>query len=399
MLKELALATALWSGAALGAGGAYAQQGDPLGGAFGAVEGALSPAEAADQVELTARALSSIAPQRRGVVDTYVLSVSFWNDPVFENEAREAAAVLGRRFDAAERTIVLSAGRGAGIKRVYPNASPNNFQAALGKIGRTIDPNEDLVVVFFTSHGGPDGAVAVQEKNRMYGALRPAHLRASLAAAGIRRQVVIVSACFSGNFILPFSDPNSVILTAAAADKTSFGCEPSRDWTYFGDAFFNHALRGGDALVASYDDALSVIANWENDLLTAWNAKSLTQKAREPRPEPSNPQKNVGEAALALATKAESYGIAISCAAHLQVALDRAKSARGFKGLMDPVAVGAAKSAADARAIAEGAPRGRSAQDTAKAITTYAASALQIYTTQPANVAAHALRCSQKAAD
>ena len=81
------------------------------------------------------------------------------------------------------------------------------------------------------------------------------------------------------------------------------------------------------------------------------------------------------------------------------MALDRAKSARGFKGLMDPVAVGAAKSAADARAIAEGAPRGRSAQDTAKAITTYAASALQIYATQPANVATHALRCSQKPAD
>jgi hypothetical protein len=31
-----------------------------------------------------------------------------------------------------------------------------------------------------------------------------------------------------------------VVLTAAAADKTSFGCEPSRDWTFFGDALFNH---------------------------------------------------------------------------------------------------------------------------------------------------------------
>ena len=91
------------------------------------------------------------------MVDTYVLSASFYNDPVFESEAKEAAAVLARRYDAEGRTIILSAGRGATVARTYPAASPNNFQAALGKIGATIDPNEDLVVVFVTSHGGQDG--------------------------------------------------------------------------------------------------------------------------------------------------------------------------------------------------------------------------------------------------
>jgi hypothetical protein len=204
------------------------------------------------QVELMAQALSQLQPQRPGVVDTYVLSASFYNDPVFESEAKEAAAVLARRYDAEGRTIVLSAGRGANVPRTYPAASPNNFQAALGKIGATIDPNEDLLVLFLTSHGGQDGTVAVVEANRMQGGLRPLNLRTSLGQAGIRNKVIIVSACFSGHFIMPFSsDPGALVLAAAAADKTSFACEPSREWTYFGDALFNHALRGGQGLSES----------------------------------------------------------------------------------------------------------------------------------------------------
>src|SRR5262245_58035436 len=90
-------------------------QGDQFGGQFGAAEIAMTPPEAVKQVELISSALSSLPPQRPGVVDTYVLAASLWNDPVFENEAKEAAGILARRYDAADRTIVLSAGRGAGL--------------------------------------------------------------------------------------------------------------------------------------------------------------------------------------------------------------------------------------------------------------------------------------------
>ncbi len=76
-------------------------------------------------------------------------------------------------------------------------STPNNFNAALGRIGQIIDPKEDLVLVFVTSHGGPDGAVAIQEKGRMGGALRAVHLRDALMQAGINNKLVIVSACFS----------------------------------------------------------------------------------------------------------------------------------------------------------------------------------------------------------
>src|SRR5690606_31299670 len=167
--KGMALGVAL---SAATAAAALAQQapGDPLRGAFGAIETAMSPVEAADNVARLYEGLTGLQPQRPGVVDTYVLAASWWNDPVFESEAREAAAVLARRFDADGRTLVLSAGRGPGVARAFPAATPNSFNAALGRIGQIIDPAEDLVVVFLTSHGGQDGAVAIQEKGRMGGA-------------------------------------------------------------------------------------------------------------------------------------------------------------------------------------------------------------------------------------
>jgi hypothetical protein len=403
MWKALALAAALPLALAGASAAAYAQQqqqGDPMRGAFGVVETAMPPDEAAENLTRMYEALRGLQPQRPGVVDTYIVSTSWWNDPVFESEARQAADVLARRFDAEDRHIVLSAGRGPGVARAFPAATPNNFNAALGRIGQIIDPGEDLVVVFLTSHGGQDGAVAIQEKGRMGGALRPLHLRASLQQAGIRNKVVVVSACFSGHFIPPFiSDPGALVLTAAAADKTSFGCEPSRDWTFFGDALFNHALRGGESLMSSYASALDLITVWEKDLVAKWQAMPAAQKKSSPEPLPSNPQSNIGEAVEPLIAKAEAYGLAVNCAAHLSFAADRAKAGRPLKGLGDVGALQAAQSAAQARATAGGASRKRSTQDVAKAVATTSATVLQLFNSQAAEVTARAASCAAPSPD
>jgi hypothetical protein len=396
MLRRLALTTAA-SLSLLTAGVSHAQrpQADPFGGAFGAAEAAMPPAEAARQVEMMAASLAALPPQRPGVIDSYVLSVSFWNDPVFESEAKEAAAILGRRYDATDRTVILSAGRGTGAPRNYPAATPNNFNAALGKIGATLDPAEDLFILFMTSHGAQDGSLAVQERNRMGGALRALQLRAALDQAGIRNKVIVVSACFSGHFIPPFiSDPGAIVLTAAAADKTSFGCEPSRDWTFFGDALFNHALRSGASLTEAYDEALKLIAAWEGDLHAKWQAMTPAQKKQSPEPLPSNPQSNVGDNVAELVARAEAYGKAVNCAGLLSVALDRAKTGRPLKGLGDTQALQMARSAVEAIAGTEGAARRRSVQDVARAITASAASVLQVFNTQASDVTASVSKCA-----
>lgn len=262
---------------------------DPFNGQFGSMEIALPPQAALRQAELLHNALAALPAQTPGQTDIYILSAAFWGDPVFEREASQAAEVLAGHFGAPAHPIVLTLGSGPGERR-YPSASPNNLQAALGKIGALIDPNEDLVVVFLTSHGSPDGAVAVREQNRLASSLRPSNLRDALSAAGIRNRVVIVSACFSGAFIAPLMDPNTIVLTAAAPDRTSFGCQPNREWTYFGDAYFNNALRNGAGIVQGFDQAVSLISRWERE-------QNLSP--------PSNPQKYVGASVAPMVLRAE----------------------------------------------------------------------------------------------
>ncbi len=116
-------------------------------------------------------------------------------------------------------------------------------------------------------------------------------MRDLFTQAGIVNRVVIVSACFSGAFIAPLADDNTIVLAAAAPDRTSFGCQPEREWTFFGDAYFNHAVRGGAGLLPAFDQAKTLIAQWEA-------AQHLTP--------PSNPQKWVGGHAAEMLRRAEA---------------------------------------------------------------------------------------------
>jgi len=267
---------------------AAAQQQDPFGGQFGVVAVARPPAEAARLAQLMGDALSNLQPQRPGQLDVYMITASLWGDPVFEREATQAEAILREHLGADGRSIVLSAG-GNGERR-FPAATPDDIAAAIGRVGAAIDPNEDLVVLFITSHGSPDGSIAIREHNRLGAAMRPTHFRDMLAQAGIRNRVVIVSACFSGAFIAPLMDDNTIVLTAAAPDRSSFGCQPQRDWTFFGDAYFNHGVRNNRSMVAAFDDAKVLIERWERE-------QNLTPA--------SNPQRHVGARAADMLRRAE----------------------------------------------------------------------------------------------
>ena len=52
-------------------------------------------------------------------------------------------------------------------------------------------------------------------------------------------------------------------VTAADRDHPSFGCEDKAKWTYFGDAFFNSALRKSVTLREAFLQAHSLVPSWE----------------------------------------------------------------------------------------------------------------------------------------
>jgi hypothetical protein len=208
-------------------------------------------------------ALAALQPQRKGVVDAYVIAVALDSDAVFAREAREAGKVLARRFDAAGRTLVLAGPDGRGSPPLA-GGSLAALTLGLARVAELMDPGEDVLVLYSTSHGAPYG-ITYHDGDEGYGVLTPKRLAAILAQLGIRNRVLILSACFSGVFVPALKSDTTALFTAAAPDRTSFGCAADNDWTFFGDAMVNHALRKPQPLLQAAVEALNLVARWETD--------------------------------------------------------------------------------------------------------------------------------------
>jgi hypothetical protein len=220
--------------------------------------------------------LAALKPQRPGIVDAYVVVVALDGDPVFSREAREAGRVLASRFDAAGHTIVLANDEGA--SKADAPGSPHTLELALARVAELMDRNEDVLVLYSTSHGEPGLGLVYKDLGRGAGLISPARLAEVLSSLGIRNRLLILQACFSGQFIPELKDARSIVVTAAAADRSSFGCEAGNDWTFFGDALINHALRQPLPLDTQLRRAMVLIGAAED----------------RDKLEPSNPQVSMG---------------------------------------------------------------------------------------------------------
>ena len=217
----------------------------------------------ADMIEQRARldeALGRLKPHRRGTVDAYVVSVALDSDPVFAREAREAGRVLASRYDAEGRTLILAGPDGMRDDR--PHGSIDALVLGLAGIAERMDRDEDALVLYTTSHGAPFG-LTYHYGDTGYGVLSPDRLKAVLAELGLQRRVLILSACYSGVFIPALASPDTAITTAAAGNRTSFGCEAENDWTFYGDAMINRALRKPQGFGDAAREAGRTIAGWE----------------------------------------------------------------------------------------------------------------------------------------
>ncbi|MSP74894.1 MAG: hypothetical protein EXR12_02030 [Rhodospirillaceae bacterium] len=110
----------------------------------------------------------------------------------------------------------------------------------------------DACLVFVTSHGEQKGFF-LRTDRRLFD---PGSLdRVLSAGCGSVPTVVVVSACHSGTFLTPdMRKPNRVILTAAATDRTSFGCGAGDQYTYYDQCLlqqFDSAATWRDLAVAT----------------------------------------------------------------------------------------------------------------------------------------------------
>jgi len=223
------------------------------------------------------RVLSEVQAGRPGVTDLYLVAAGLYaGEDVFMKEVRMLTALFRERFDADGRTVVLM--NNPKTIQEFPIASVTSLRETLVHVGGTMNVEEDVLVLYLTSHGSETHELSVDFRPLRLAPVTPDTVKAALDEAGIRWRVVIVSACYSGGFVEPLKDERTMVITAAAADRKSFGCGSMSDATYLAQALFGEALKQTRSFERGFEAARSTIEKWE----------------AEKTQEPSKPQVYVG---------------------------------------------------------------------------------------------------------
>jgi hypothetical protein len=213
-------------------------------------------------------ALAKLTPRVTGKPNLYL--VTFAGDggeDVFRNEAEYAAQLFASRFGATMHSLVLE--NNPDTLATHPLASWSNLEETLDGVARAMKPDQDILLLYVTSHGSEDHNLLVDMDPLPLDQIGAPDLAGILAKRHFKWKVVVVNACYSGGFVPPLRGPGTLVLTAARSDRSSFGCGSDSDITYFGKAWLVDALNHTDNFVDAFKLAKSDINQWERqDKLT-----------------------------------------------------------------------------------------------------------------------------------
>ena len=233
------------------------------------------------------RVAASSAHVRRGdpaTVDVFFIGFAGYGEQrVFAEEIELASSVVAERYGAGDRRLLLLNDRrdleGA------PLATLSTLRRALRDVAARMDLEQDILFLALSSHGSDDWSLSVSNGALPLTDLSSTQLAALLEESGIKWRIIAISACYAGGFIDALRNPQTIVVAAAAPDRTSFGCSDDRDLTYFGEAFYRDSLPHAASLRDAFDTARHRIAERERleqvDELSdprAWFGEALERK-------------------------------------------------------------------------------------------------------------------------
>lgn len=210
---------------------------------------------------------TAAAPQRM-----FVFSWGMFGDPVFDRDV----VTFNRAFSAAYGAPTQAWMFGANARQLT-RPTIENTSLALSNMAQQARDGEDLVVVMLTSHGSPDVVALQTDQGGPIVSVNADQLAGLLAPLRNDLQILILQSCFSGSLIDELQSPNRIIMTAAAADRSTFGCNPDSDNTWF---------------IKSLNRAMAQGGSWQQVFATTQNLVATDEAAQGVRP--SNPQSFVG---------------------------------------------------------------------------------------------------------
>lgn len=214
------------------------------------------------QPDLLARETSRLKPRTPGKVNLYaIVFAGDGSQNVFRNEAEYFDKLFAKRLGADGHVMVLE--NNPASLTIRPLATWSNLEGALDAIAAKMDPRQDILLLYFTTHGGEDHTLLVDMDPLPLDQIGASDLPGILAEHPFKYKVVVVNACYSGGFIPSLQGPDTMVITAARTDRSSFGCGAQSELTWFGHAFLVNALNRTDDLQSAFQLARAQVAAWE----------------------------------------------------------------------------------------------------------------------------------------
>lgn len=213
-----------------------------------------------DQEALLARTLDGVQAVASPEPQVFGLVYAPYAQDVFQRESHMVAGRMFSRLGAKGRVVRLLNHPSA--TEQWPWATPLNLRRSIQAIATRMNLERDVLLIYLTSHGGRNHHLASSHWPLEVDDLTAAELRQWLDEAGIRYRAIAVSACYSGGWIEPLKGDDSLVMTAADAEHTSYGGSRS-ELTFFGKAVFEEALNQTVSLEAAFADAVPRIQSRE----------------------------------------------------------------------------------------------------------------------------------------
>jgi hypothetical protein len=214
-----------------------------------------------DQPARIAAAVERVTPAVPGKPHLFFVGFAgVGEQAVFKREALYAEQVFADKFGTGDRSVELI--NDIRDRDTYPLATVAGLDQTVKRIADRMDTDEDVLVLMLTSHGSEDG-LEVKNGSLPLAQLGPPDLQEILEESRIKWRIVIVSACYSGVFLDELKNDTTLIVTAADAEHSSFGCDDSRELTWFGEAFLRDSLPAADSFEAAFKKAAGLIRQRE----------------------------------------------------------------------------------------------------------------------------------------
>lgn len=215
------------------------------------------------------RLVSILATLFLGIVPAQANMFSNWAVLIVAGDDRDHDGHPAQVFDNARRDLAKAfAAMGFNPANMaefsvenVPDAQPTDIATIANTLWDLSNRAPGGCLIYFTSHGAYDKGILVGDE-----ILGPEKFAAMVNnACGSKPSVIVMSACFSGQFVPSLQAPNRLIFTAAAPDRASFGCGNDFRYTFF-DQCFLQAVPGSGDFPDLAVGAMRCVAKREHDL-------------------------------------------------------------------------------------------------------------------------------------